>query len=316
MLTIPLVSRWRPFRLQGLCGVLLVLTLCGLPVQAALVAVVLSADSAPYHEASDAIKSTLNPQHGVVEILADKLASGGPALARANLIVAVGVRAADLMAAQGGNTPMLAVLVTEDWYQGQGRAKLMAGGRNAGAVVLEQPLSRQLRLVRNAFPGAAKVGVVLGRKNGGMLEGLRTAAEAEGLTLVGAVTDSESDLVPRLGQVLKEADLLLAVPDADVLNRNTIQSVLMTTYRYRDPVVGYSKALSRAGALISLYSSPEQVGRQAGELAEKSLNGGKLPALQWPKYYAVAINEHVARSLGLETPSEGALLGKLGGGND
>lgn len=303
--------------MQALCGGVLVFALCSMPTQAGVVTIVLSADSAPYQEASEAIESRLKLQHTVIQVLADKIAISGSALARANLIVTIGVRAADLIAAQGGNTPpVLAVLVTEDWYQGQGRAKLTAGGRSAGAIVLEQPLSRQLRLVRYAFPDAYKVGVVVGRKNAALLESLRAAAEVEGLTLVGAVADSESSLVTVLGQVLKDSDLLLAVPDADVLNRNTVQSVLMTSYRYRDPVVGYSKALSRAGALLSLYSSPEQIGRQAGELAEKSLNGAKLPAQQWPKYYSVSVNEHVARSLGVDTPSEAALLSRMGGGND
>jgi ABC-type uncharacterized transport system, periplasmic component len=295
---------------------MLVLALCGMSVQAAVVTVVLSDDSAPYHEASEAIEAPLRQQHTVITVLADKLAISGSALARANLILTVGVKAADLMAGQGGSTPVLAVLVTEDWYQNAGRAKLTAGGRSAGAVVLEQPFSRQFRLIRSAFPRATKVGVVVGHKNAGMLEALQRAAETESLTVIGAVADSESALVPTLGQVLKDADLLLAVPDAEVLNRNTVQSVLMTTYRFRDPVVGYSKALSRAGALVSLYSSPEQIGRQAGELAAKTLNGGKLPGLQWPKYYSVSVNEHVGRSLGVDTPAEEALLGRLGGDND
>lgn len=287
-----------------------------MPAQASVVTVVLSEDAAPYHEASDAIEAALKPQHTIIKVLTDRLAISGSAVSRASLLVSVGVKAAEQVAGLGGNTPVLAVLVTEDWYQSQGKAKLAAGGRNVGAVVLEQPLSRQMRLVKSAFPKASKVGVVVGRKNADVLEVLQTAVEAENMSLVSAVADSESALVATLSQVLKEADLLLAVPDADVLNRNTVQSVLMTTYRYRDPVVGYSKALARAGALVSLYSSPEQIGRQAGELAAKVLNGGRLPGMQWPKYFSVSVNEHVARSLGLDAPAEETLLNGLGGGND
>ncbi len=290
------------------------LAFCSTAAHAGVAAVVLSDDSAPYHEAAEAIEAVLSPQHSVVRVLADKMAAGGPALARADLLVAIGVKAADLIAGQGGATPVLAVLVTEDWYHSRGRTRLTAGGRSAGVVVLEQPLSRQLNLVRRAFPRMAKLGVVVGRKNAGMLEPLQAAAASEGLTLVGAVSDSESALVATLGQVLKEADLLLAVPDAEVLNRNTVQSVLMTTYRYRDPMIGYSKALSRAGALVSLYSTPEQIGRQAGEIAAKAIGGARLPGgLQWPKYFSVSVNSHVARSLGIDVPPEDVLLSGLGG---
>lgn len=295
---------------------MLLLALGALPAHAAVVAVVLSEDSAPYHEASEAIESALRPQHTVIKVLSTKLGISGSALARANLLITVGVKAAEQITEQGNGVPLLSVLVTEDWYRNQGRAKFAASGRSYGVVLLEQPLERQMRLIRQAFPRATKLGAVVGRRNAELLEDLQTAAGAAGLILVGAVAESESSLVATLSQTLKEADLLLAVPDAEVLNRNTVQSVLMTTYRYRDPVVGYSMALSRAGALVSLYSTPGQIGRQAGEIAVKALDGGKLPILQWPKYYSVSVNGHVARSLGISVPAEDVLMREMGNGND
>lgn len=304
----------RSLRFWRLLAALPLLVVCA-GTQAAAVTVVLSDESAPYQEAAAAIEAALKPQHGVTLTTADRLASG-TAPPRASLLVTVGIRAAEQVAEQGGSTPVLAVLVTEDWYEKQGRGKLTAGGRQAGVILLEQPLSRQFRLIRAAFPHAAKVAAVVGRGNAAMLDRLHAAAEAEGLALVGAVAESETTLVSTLSGLLKEADLLLAVPDSEVLNRNTVQAVLMTTYRYRDPVVGYSKALARAGALLSLYSTPEQIGRQAGETAAKTLAGGKLPALQWPKYFAVSVNAHVARSLAIDVPAEETLLRELRNGNE
>jgi ABC-type uncharacterized transport system substrate-binding protein len=296
-----------------LCWGLFVVVLFSATTYAATVTVVLSDDSAPYHETVDAMEAVLGTEHAVIKVLADKLAISDSALSRSKLLVTVGIKATELIADRGGKTPLLAVLVTEDWFQRQGSTRFAAGGRNVGAIVLEQPLSRQLLVIKNAFPEGSKVGVVVGRKNAGMLDELEGAASAQGLSLVGAAVESESTLVATLGRVLMEADLLLAVPDPDVLNRNTVQSVLMTSYRHRDPVVGYSNSLSRAGAMISLYSTPEQVGRQAGEVALKSLNGVKLSGLLWPKYFSISVNGHVARSLGVNAPSEEALLKKMGG---
>ena len=297
-------------------GVLL-LALCSPAAHAAVVTVVLSEDSAPYQETADAFEAAMGPEHTVIRVLADKLPISDSALSRAKLLVTVGVRATELIAGNSVKTPVLSVLVTEDWYRKQGRERLSAGGRTGGAVVLEQPFLRQLRLIRSAFPNISKVGVVVGRKNADSLAELRVQAESQGMTLVGAVAESESNLVATLGQVLMEADLLLALPDSEVLNRNTVQSVLMTTYRYRDPVVGYSKALSRAGALVSLYSTPQQIGRQAGEIAARAVNGGpKLSGMQWPKYFSVSVNGYVARSLGIDVPSEETLLNELKGTND
>lgn len=316
MLIPSLVSRLRRLLRWRLGAGMLALALV-LPVQAGVVAVVLSDETAPYHETMEAIETALRPQHTVVRVQADRLNADAPAMQHANLQIAIGVKAADLLAAQSGGTPLLAVLVTEDWYRTRGGLKLSASGRNAGVVVLEQPFPRQLRLARLAFPKVSRLGAVVGRKNAGQLDELRTVTEDHGFSLIGGVVESEASLVTTLGRVLKEADLLLAVPDAEVLNRNTVQSVLMTTYRYRDPVLGYSKALSRAGALVSLYTTPAQIGRQAGEIALRVLDGGKLPTMQWPRYFSVSVNEHVARSLGIEVPDEGALMdGLLKAGND
>lgn len=310
-----IISRLMPLSCRFGAGMLL-LAFCSLSAHAAVVAVVLSEDSAPYHEASEAIESALKPQHTVIKVLSARLGISGSALARADLLITVGVRAAEQIAAQNGSVPVLSVLVTEDWYQSQGREKFAATGRSHGVVVLEQPLQRQIRLIRQAFPRAARVGVVLGPRSAGLLEDLRAAARQAGLNVVGAVVESESSLVSTLSQVLKDADLLLAIPDAEVLNRNTVQSVLMTTYRYRDPVVGYSMALSRAGALVSLYSTPAQIGRQCGEIAARVLDGGRLAGRQWPKYFSVSVNDHVARSLGITMPPEDVLMRELGNGND
>jgi hypothetical protein len=289
------------------------LLVCSTFSSAAVVTIVLSDDSAPYRETAEAIESVLGKEHSVMKVLADKLNTSDSSAYRATLIVTVGIKATEFVASRGGMTTMLAVLVTEDWYRKRGAALLAQGSREAGVLFLEQPLSRQLRLIRIAFPAASKVGVVVGKGNSGLLEELKGLASKQNLTLIGKVADSENNLVTLLGQVLEEADLLLALPDAEVYNRNTIQSVLMTSYRYRGPVVGYSNAMSRAGAMVSIYSSPAQIGRQAGEITARTLAGGKLPLQQWTKYFSVSVNSHVARSLGIEVPKEEAILDGLGG---
>lgn len=279
---------------------------------AGAVTIVLSDDSQPYQDTADAIVSVLGNEHSATKVLANNLNSDQTAITRADLLIAVGTAAAELVARRSGKTGVLAVLVTGDWHRKHGAALLSQSGRDAGVLVIEQPLSRQLRLVKIAFPSATRVGVLVGQENTGLLGELRGLAGKQNLTLIGKVADPEKLLVPTLEQVLDEADVLLALPDAEVLNRNTIQSVLMTSYRYRDPVVGYSNAMSRAGALIALYSSPAQIGRQAGEIAAGVLAGEKLQGLKWPKYFSVSVNAHVARSLGIDVPDEAAILNDLG----
>ena len=98
-----------------------------------------------------------------------------------------------------------------------------------------------------------------------------------------------------------------------VVSRDTAQSLLLTTYRANIPVIAFSHAYVRAGALAAVYSTPEQIGQQTGEAILRLNQSGSwnLPKPQYPKYFSVSVNSQVARSLGLEIESEQVLVEKL-----
>jgi ABC-type uncharacterized transport system substrate-binding protein len=303
--------------LRALTGTLAkaLLTLCAaftaMAAPAATIAVVLSDDSAPYQEVLASIQSRLGSEHNVVRELPDQFAASDPASAR--LVISVGVRAAEAVAEKSAKTPVIAVLVPRDWYIHGGQARLATDQRPATAVFLDQPFSRQLRLVREALPEASKLGVLLSNTQAWQLHELQSQAKPLRLSVNEAILGSDQRLVESLEKLLPGVDLLLALPDAEVFNRGTAQTIFLTAYRYRVPVVGYSRSLTRAGALVSIFSSPDQIGQQAAELALKALSSGavKLPPAQFPRYYSVSINEHVAHSLGLELPAEATLLKRM-----
>lgn len=290
----------------------------GQGAQAATVLVVLSDDSAVYQETAEALEREIGGNHKTVRTIAERLDATLADGAETKLAIAIGVKAAERLSSRTDRVATLAVLVPRDWYQKNGRGILAEGGRIYGAVVLDQPYSRQLKLTKLASPSATRVGVIYSQGNAGHLAEIESAARALRLSVNETMIDSETSLVDALEKTLSDSDVLLAIPDSIVLNRNTVQSLFITSYRYRDPVIGYSKSLTRAGALVSLYSTPAQIGKQAGETAQRYLSGGKLSGMQWPKYYSISANTHVARSLDIELPSEQNLLKELqeGGGND
>lgn len=296
---------------------LLVVCLSGVsaPALAARVAVVLSDDSAPYQEVYQVIRAYLDDSgHEAVRLDTAGLAS--VALKDARLVVAVGVRAADALAARPGSPPVLAVLVPRTWYAKTGRARLTdEGNRQFSAIYIDQPLERQAALIRLAFPEARRVGVLLSDNQAGLLGELETAMRAQRLSLVHATLVKDERLITPLENVLSDADLLLALPDPLVFNRNTAQSILLTSYRYRDPVLGYSRSLTRAGALLSLHSSPAEIGRQTAEWVKSALLEAvvRLPAPADPAYFSISINDQVARSLGFSLPPAADLEKRLGG---
>lgn len=305
--------------LRRIVGLALMLAcLVGMSGQAvaARVAVVLSDDSAPYQELYQVIRAYLDGSgHEIVQVYADGLTVAS--LNEACLTVAVGVRAVDSLAALPNHSPVLAVLVPRAWYVKSGRARLTEGGRySASAIYTEQPFERQARLIRLAFPKVRRVGVLLSAEQSGLLGELEEALRSQRLSLVHASLAEGERMIGPLENVLSAAELLLAVPDPLVFNRNTAQSLFLTSYRYRDPVLGYSRSMTQAGALLSLHSSPAQIGRQAAEWVANALTRVpvRLPAPAYPAYFSISINEQVARSLGFTLPPGNELEKRLGGG--
>ena len=300
-----------------LAGLVVSLALASPNAHAVQLAIVLSDDSAPYQEVYEAIKARADDHDITVSRLYADAAS--EAALNAKLIVVVGVRAAESVASIAGQSPVLAVLVPKDWYRKTGRQRLAGNEhRPVSAIYLDQPYERQARLIHLAFPNAKRVGVLVSAAQLAVSEDIGAALRAQGLTLVAEVLEPGQKLIEPLEKVLSMSDLMLAVPDPEVFNRNTAQSVLLTSYRYRDPVLGYSRSLARAGALLALYSSPAQIGRQAAELIVKQMEtpSSHLPDPAHPRYFSVAVNQQVARSLGFELAPEAELERRLEGKNN
>jgi ABC-type uncharacterized transport system substrate-binding protein len=298
-------------------GMLLCVALAMLAGQAhaAQVVVILGNDSAPYQEIYQVIRAHLDGSgHEVSRAYAGSLSAA--TLNEKRLAVVVGVQAADALAAQPNRVPVLAVLVPQTWFAKIGRARLSDAGRHSvSAIYLDQPFARQAQLIRLAFPEARRVGVLLGSEQKDLLRDLQEAMRAQRLELVHATLGDDANLIAPLEQVLAETELLLALPDTQILNRNTAQSLFLTSYRYRDPVLGYSRSLTRAGALLSLHSSPAQIGRQAAEWVGQALSAPTVhwPAPAYPAYFSLSANEQVARSLGFALPPLDELEKRLGG---
>lgn len=219
-----------------------------------------------------------------------------------DLVVTVGTSAAGAVLAARLPVPVYCTLLPRAAYEALAQEAGPHPAGRASALYLDQPFVRQMRLLRLALSSDVRVGAVLGPESRQNEPGLRRAAAAAGLALHVERVREERQLVRGIYRVMEDSDVLLAVPDPLVFNRHTAQNVLLTTYRIGKPVAGYSRAYVDAGALLAVYSTPEQVGRELGEwlLARADHPGRPLPPPRYPRYFTVEVNERVARSLGLE----------------
>jgi len=265
--------------------------------------IALSESGGPYVEAAGALRDDLtasSPRRTEVRVgpWQDMLAASGKS---PQLLVTVGAAAFRGLiedTQRGGalaNVPILAILLPRSLYE-----SLSAKARSpTSAVFLDQPLSRYLDLLRLAMPERRRIGVLFGPESAPLSGALAKAATARGMQLVTAQVNSGDELYPALRNVLTDAEVLLALPDARVFNTGSLQNILITTYRQRVPVVAFAPGYVRAGATLALYCSPTQAANQAAVMIRTFLGGRGLPVPQSTSEFSVAVNDRVSRSLGL-----------------
>lgn len=227
------------------------------------------------------------------------------------LVIALGVKALEASAKLKFTTPVLGVFTPLPSFNSL-LVKTKRDLGNFSAIVLDQPFSRQVFLMRNILPDAKKIGVLLGPTSSQFADAIKEEGEESGFSVMEENVFRESDLILKLKDLLETSDVLMAVPDPMIYSRETAQPILLTSYRYHKPIIGYSQSYVRAGALAAVYSSSKQLAKQAAEIALKSQQSPSLlPPPQAPKYFSIMVNYQVARSLNIALKSNEEIYQKL-----
>lgn len=280
--------------------------------QAMEVAVLLSEAEGRGQRFVEALDAALAP--GVHRLLAAGVAGGdadAALLERADLVLAVGHAAAE-RALRESARPVLAVLVA---LRDVDRLDRAHPERGLGALVLDQPLERHLRLVRAVLPDAKRVGVLLGPDSVTQLPSLNRAAAALQFQADVHEARQAADLVPALDHLLFAGDALLPLPDGLVSGPAAARTILLTSYRHRRPVFAHSAAYVTAGALAAVFSTPEHVAVDVADLlAGATEPSGLVRRIHSPRRFDVAVNRAVARALGLVVADEPALRERIANG--
>lgn len=158
------------------------------------------------------------------------------------------------------------------------------------AVYAEPAPSDQLRLVSRLYRRPVRIAAILGADT----DFLKPALEAGGVTVLEA---SANDDINRLLNQIAQAEVLLALPDSAVYNTENFRNILLSTYRHKQGVIGFSGDMVKAGALATTYSEVEDIDAQVADIAAGYVAGGELPPPQFPRYFRTVVNEGVARSL-------------------
>lgn len=227
------------------------------------------------------------------------------------LVIALGVKAMSASSKLKVTTPVLGVFTPLPTFNSQlANSKRELG--NFSAIVLDQPYSRRFSLIKTVMPDIKNLGLLIGPSSLLEMENIRETGEDAQFNILQQSIQKEADLIPQLTTLLEISDALMAIPDALVYTRETVQPILLTSYRYQKPVFGFSQTYVKAGALAAVYSTSKQMAKQAAEIAIKSQQApGVLPPPQAPKYFSIAVNYQVARSLNIPIADENSIHKKM-----
>ena len=257
-------------------------------------------------QANKLVELAVAEEFGELDVqLVDILAAASPDYRwpQVDTVVTAGRRGCQLALQAVHDTRIFCTLLTEEGFHGLDTSHREPKAPSLSALVIDQPASRQMQIAHRVYPALAKFSIFSGHGIGVDTNEILAAAEVFPYR-------STVPLPTQLGDALSAHDALIATSDSEIYNASTLSTVLLTAYGYGKPVIGFSRAYVKAGALITCYSTPGQILRQvASYLAAEPTSGMPNGKTFYPDYFSVVDNPRVARSLGLIdefriTPSE------------
>lgn len=164
------------------------------------------------------------------------------------------------------------------------------------AVYAEPAPQDQLQLASLLYRRPVRIAAILGGHTAFYAPSLQGRVDV----VQAGPEDDISYLLGRLGR----SEALLALPDSAIYNPENVRSILLSTYRRKQAVIGFSADMVKVGALATTYSEVEDINAQVAEIAASFVATGALPAPQFPHYFRTAINEGVASSLDIVVSRE------------
>jgi putative tryptophan/tyrosine transport system substrate-binding protein len=190
--------------------------------------------------------------------------------------------------------------------------KTIHNSENQHFLYLDQPLFNSLALIKSLSNRFNNIGVLVDSKDMDSIDSLNSASKKLDLNIF-IESISSTELVGKaLNNLLDKIDIFLATPDTNIHNKSTVSNILLSTYRKGIPMIGFSSAYVKAGALAAVYSSPENIAHQVRDSIIAYFSNQQIPKeQQMSSYYSVLFNTDVARSLGFPIKSESKLKAQM-----
>ena len=212
-------------------------------------------------------------------------------LNQCNLIVTIGTEALQNILSRDIQAPILSILTREYTYKAllnKYHHSLDDSKPPLFAIYIDQPLNRQIDLLNLIFqhqPGT-KMGILLSHESQLDLENIQKISHQHHIQPIIVHVNEFDRLVSKLNQLLKNVDVILAIPDPKIYHARSVRGILLTAFHQHIPIVGYSQSFVNNGALACVYSNEKQISAQTSQTIITLLNQGlkAVPKEQYPEH--------------------------------
>jgi putative tryptophan/tyrosine transport system substrate-binding protein len=269
-----------------------------------IVSVIYSSNSEPYQQAWEGFKSYLSAKNIALWVSKYNLSEQGPekiidqiTAEKPQIIFALGTKAASIAQVSFKNIPIVFALVLEPEF---------FKGINVTGVLMDISAKMKLEQVKRLFPGISNLGLVFSDRTAAKAAEFLQACNELGLKLITKKIDSEKQLPEAIREIKSQIDIFIMVPDTKIYFPQSVKYLLQESLRQKFPVVGLSRYYSKDGAVISFDCDYLDLGKQAGELAIKIIDGINPAAISlvMPRKINYSLNLVVAKNLGIKFPLE------------
>lgn len=240
-------------------------------------------------------------------ITPDRLSDPAPVNA---LYLATDEAALRALLALDSAAPILAVFISKLEYLEATSTLSPAQAARVSALYPDPDPAMQLKLLRLLRPNATRVGLLLGPASARLAPEITAAGRDQSMTVIVQQITGPEDLYPTLNK-LADVSAILAIPDHDIYNKSTLRTLLLTTYRRGQPLIGYSPGMVKSGAMATVMCDTHHIGEQVLRWIEQYQRERRLPSPRYCDSIDLLLNTSVLKSLDIVAAPKEALLLQL-----
>jgi ABC-type uncharacterized transport system substrate-binding protein len=230
-------------------------------------------------------------------------------LSQHDLIISIGYKSAKVVAKHKTKNNVIYTLIPDN---GSLQLSIPCEKTTCYKIYINQPVSRYVQLFKSLFPKGKTLVFATSNENSKKSQQVKTAAKNNNLAFKDISIHKNENISRTFINKLNNNDVLLALPNPDIYNANQAKSIILSTYHANVPIIAYSKSFAKAGALISLYSSIDNIAEKTANIVNTIITDGPQKQKEYyPDDFTIEINSAVARSLNINIDSENMLKRKI-----